>query len=345
MRKEQLDGLRLIAFLMVFFYHVGAWHPSRRFDYGQFGTDLFFALSGFLITRMLLLNSGRSLIEEIKTFYIRRTLRIFPLYYSYLTVLLLLHKLTHPFWCYFYAFNIGFHLYHWKNALGHLWTLSVEEQYYLVYPILLLFTPAKWRLLLIIGLLLGFEYYNWKLWPIDGLWYLLTPTRTALMWGSLAGFVDVKFAERRIKGGLLFGIGTAISLFFLAVTLGKIHLPWSIWVAYYPFQPMAFALMVWGLWRTESRLLLTLFTLAPVVYLGRISYGLYLFHASSFWLVRIIPGGERVDPALLVFSLSLLQAMLSWHFLEKPINELKDKFKFTSDAAKADQPVAPIPGE
>src|SRR6516162_9576720 len=201
MRKQQLDGLRLLAFLLVFFFHA-CWRQG--FLYGQFGTDLFFALSGFLITRLLLLNSGGSVLQEIRTFYARRTLRIFPVYYVYLAILFLNHRLNHAVWYVFYVFNFGFFIHKWRDCWGHLWTLSVEEQFYLFYPVLLLSTPPRWRLLTILILLASFEYCNSTLWDSQFRWYLLTPTRTALMWGALAGYIDVKCSQKWQKGGAIF---------------------------------------------------------------------------------------------------------------------------------------------
>ena len=105
-RKRQLDGLRFFAFLAVYFCHAFRSLPSPgRFDYGSYGVDLFFALSGFLITRMLLLNNVGSVLSELKTFYIRRTLRIFPVYYAYLTILVLLRHITEPLPYYLYVLN------------------------------------------------------------------------------------------------------------------------------------------------------------------------------------------------------------------------------------------------
>ena len=319
MRKQQLDGLRFLAFMIVFLFHGGQHHVASWFDYGKFGTDLFFALSGFLITRLLLENSGGSVFQEIRTFYARRTLRIFPLYYAYLAILFLSNNLKHAAWYFFYVFNIGYFLHDdWKGCVFHLWTLSVEEQYYLFYPMILLSTPPKWRLLMILVLLTACEIFTWKMWTTQsGPWYMLTPTRTPLMWGSLAAIIDLKFPQKWLKGGAIFAIGFAISLLFLYLDNWKIPLPWSYWAIYYPFQPMAFALVVWGLWRAESKILLAPFTLPPIAYLGKISYGLYIFHATNFhlrlWLMSFLPVVGQLDPMLFVFTLTVAQAAF-WCF-------------------------------
>jgi len=328
----------LLAFALVFWLHISQHHlVPIPCEYGRTGTDLFFALSGFLITRMLLINSGNSILQEIRTFYIRRTLRIFPLYYVYLAILFFCHMLSHAPWYFCYAFNIGWYIHDWRQGIwSHLWTLSVEEQYYLVYPIILLATPARWRFLTIVALLFGFTYCNWTM--RHHLFWLLTPTRTALIWGSLAAFLDVKFTLKWLKGGLIFAIGLAICLFFAYLEdFGQGMQPGvnfnSLFNSLYdPWQAIGFTLLVWGLWRAENKFLLAPFTAAPVVYLGKISYGLYVFHGSSFnlyyWLISLMPALGRIQPAVFVLLLTIAQAMISWHLLEKPMNDLKDRFVF-----------------
>src|SRR4051794_21139588 len=92
--KKQLDSVRFLAFAGVFLFHAN----EHKFAYGVMGVPLFFVLSGFLITRILVLNETSSLYENLRTFYLRRTLRIFPLYYAVLVVLFVLGKLSHPLW-------------------------------------------------------------------------------------------------------------------------------------------------------------------------------------------------------------------------------------------------------
>ena len=124
--RAQLDSVRFLAFLGVFVYHF----DDRTFAYGSLGVQLFFVLSGFLITRLLLLNESGDLRHDLGVFYARRTLRIFPLYYLVLLVLLLAGRLPHPWYHFLYLHNVWMFLepHQTPGPTGHFWSLSVEEQ-------------------------------------------------------------------------------------------------------------------------------------------------------------------------------------------------------------------------
>lgn len=165
-----LDGLRAIAVLMVLFAHFKEATPRRTwevFHQGGFGVYLFFVLSGFLITRILL--SEKSKPGYFRNFYARRTLRIFPLYYGVLAlqfwVLLplfptprILADAPYQGWLWAYGYNIltaikGHYLFasDWM-VLGHFWSLAVEEQFYLVWPFIVLALSRESLLKLCIGI-------------------------------------------------------------------------------------------------------------------------------------------------------------------------------------------------
>ena len=142
-RKEQLDGLRAFAILPVLYTHF--WNDDNWL--GSAGVFLFFVLSGYLITGILL--RSRTKPSALQNFYIRRFLRIAPIYYVTLGLACLIHLpgIRQTFlWHFFYLSNVLFTL---KNSwtspwyTAHLWTLSVEEQFYLVWPFLILFLPSK----------------------------------------------------------------------------------------------------------------------------------------------------------------------------------------------------------
>src|SRR5437588_9009399 len=161
-----LDGLRGLAILLVMGYHFGqdadgggtALGPflSPVFGVGYHGVDLFFVLSGFLITGILLDMKDRP--RYFRNFYIRRILRIFPLYYAVLFCLLVLLPLlvtppVFPFaeaqrrqaWLWLYASNI-YHAWtgHWRlTGFSHLWSLAVEEHFYLIWPVVIFFCRAR----------------------------------------------------------------------------------------------------------------------------------------------------------------------------------------------------------
>ena len=150
----QLDSLRTFAVLLVIIYH---WFPTgegiNRLPNGTIGVMVFFVISGFLITRILIENRNRietgqtRLVDTYRNFFIRRALRIFPLYYLAITVVLLAFPNTsdiddHPLYYYFYGYNILLHKTgNWADILSPFWTLGVEEQLYFVWPWIVLLTP------------------------------------------------------------------------------------------------------------------------------------------------------------------------------------------------------------
>ena len=178
---EGLDGIRALAAFLVIFTHWPNNFLSLKF--GWIGVNIFFVLSGFLITRILLQTKERPFKEYIGHFYYKRALRIFPLYYAFLIVgftlvLILTHfypwLLTMDYWkgAYYatthdypyyltYSYNIKMNLryfIHWPDSsnrfFGHLWSLSVEEQFYLIFPFIIYFASLKTLKRVIIGVLI-----------------------------------------------------------------------------------------------------------------------------------------------------------------------------------------------
>ena len=159
-----LDGLRGIAILLVMFYHFTQTYIYyfsgilyKCFDIGWCGVDLFFVLSGFLITGILF--DAKNDPHYFRGFYMRRVLRIFPLYYGFLFVLFVLVPLEHPFpslirqhiteqvWLWSYLTNFAYcfspQYFIQKLHLAHFWSLAVEEQFYLIWPAVILFLQPK----------------------------------------------------------------------------------------------------------------------------------------------------------------------------------------------------------
>ena len=148
-----LDGLRTIAVSLVLLLHFGL------VDFGWLGVQMFFVLSGYLITGGLLMLKMQqsSILHSLKVFYFRRALRIFPLYYFYLLIVLILglwifrnayyfqHVQQFFSWLYTYTYNLTKTLDYWQfNPLAnHFWSLCVEEQFYLLWPFFILFFNNK----------------------------------------------------------------------------------------------------------------------------------------------------------------------------------------------------------
>ena len=148
--SSRVDGLRFIAILMIFIHHF-AYYLGKYISPGFYGVNLFFVISGFLITSILLKDND----ENIKTAYIkfvgRRILRIFPIYYLMILVLVLLgtpkiwDALPHLF-TYTYNYYLG-RTGNWDQVFSLYWSLSVEEQFYLFFPVIVLIFRRRMKLL------------------------------------------------------------------------------------------------------------------------------------------------------------------------------------------------------
>lgn len=344
--RTQLDGLRCLAVMLVFVFHAYV----NRIGYlpigeglnlvliGSLGVQIFFVISGFLITRQLLTSETGDFMHDLRIFYIRRILRIFPLYYAVLILLTLTGYLLEPIWFYTFLFNYRAFQGDSGGPASVYWSLCIEEQFYLFIPFLLLKTPTRWRLHLLIAVLLMFFVIQYALDLRDPKYmkdyiYLLPESGHYLLWGCIAGYVD-RFCEQKNKSP------SETMLFVLGLLLTPILL---LMMAYFPrlefkyyrtplimLQSFGMSLLVLGLWRTQNKLLLGLFKFPPFAYLGKISYGFYLFHSYAFTLSQHIyvkyPQANAIDYVLGTFLLTFAAASLSWHFFESPINKLKRHF-------------------
>lgn len=156
---KSLDGIRAVAVLLVMAFHFG------YLGFGWLGVQVFFVLSGFLITQILYEQKTLPLGHYLKRFYWRRTLRIFPLYYGYLLLLALTFVLlgepddfgrTAPtLFTYTYNFTRMLPDDPGGGTLSHFWSLAVEEQFYLVWPLVIFAVPRRWFKRVLIGLIIG----------------------------------------------------------------------------------------------------------------------------------------------------------------------------------------------
>jgi len=347
---RQLDGLRALAVLFVCWHH---WTPRRYhlgFNWGGAGVDLFFVLSGFLITGILLgcrahLEAGRqSVAFTARRFYARRFLRIFPLYYAVLALasvaLTLDPALLLSLWT--YTFNL---VGAWRGALSgslvsHFWSLAVEEQFYLVWPWVILLAPRRALLPLVAGTILIGPLSRWILFergaPFDAMRMVTTSCLDLLAGGALVALLAERAGPARllasptgralgIVGALLFAWGTAIQ-----VRIGPEDSvsAWQVFLVYtrWPFYAWLVLAAAKGMGGIAGRLL----TLRPLLFVGRVSYGVYVFHAFALLLDRV---GLAALPPLarcaVYLPFTLAVAWLSWTFFEAPINALKDRFPYT----------------
>jgi peptidoglycan/LPS O-acetylase OafA/YrhL len=322
-----LDGVRAIAITMVMLFHLSGYmrFPSVA-HLGQTGVDLFFVLSGFLITGILL-KAPQHDWHEVKVFYIRRTLRIFPLYYAVLILLPLLGLHAAPvFWVYLQ--NISIALNHQPAGPNHFWSLAVEEQFYLVWPFLVLFMPRRFlqpALITMIVLaflsripiiLLGYSPFFFTLCRIDAL----------AVGGILALLLSSGRLHRlRIPLWIIAGLSSTI---IAAETIASAHTEAGLWIEVTKYTAFAFlyAAGMGLLLISNSQPLKGVLGSKPMRFIGRISYGLYVFHPFVFYYTFVgFPHLPPLAVGVLAVAFSFACALISWHVMEKPLVGLKDK--------------------
>jgi peptidoglycan/LPS O-acetylase OafA/YrhL len=367
-----LDGVRGIAVLMVLVFHSFVWkwrEPTGLFtdvfnriiSMGWSGVDLFFVLSGFLITGILWDAKGSD--TYFRSFYMRRILRIFPLYYGSLlvfTVILpaagvsgVLVPGASPWWWWTYTQNIlqafpgidGSY-----GALGYFWSLAIEEHFYLLWPLLMYWSSRRTALGLCVGCIVvawlsrGFFLLHGN----GSAAFCLTPCRIdALAIGALIALV-ARDELGRGPGWLL-----TMSRWLAAPVLAQLAVIVYVWpgqpfervmqLAGYPLLAILYGILVifaafaprgpramWGTRALEHPVL---------VFFGKYSYGMYVLHAAVYllmdpwiagWAFMQDWDGYLRNAVSLLVKLAVLvpAAMISWHLFEKQFLKLKRLFPY-----------------
>jgi peptidoglycan/LPS O-acetylase OafA/YrhL len=375
--NHALDGLRFFAFLLVFFFHAlqhspwGSW-PIIRF--GFLGVPIFFVLSGFLIGGILLdlkdkQRPGFGLGAKLKTFYIRRSLRIFPVYYLFIGVLALLwvtsgkpDPIARESFVWHLAYLTNFRSFfagmdHIRQ--GHFWSLAVEEHFYLLAPLVVLLARPRTLVALLAFVITAVASARYAIYSAGSArdFWVLSPMQFDLLGLGIATAI----IERRgrclgIDGRVLRWLGVASAVFFvLFIRRYYLGRP-GIGVWYATFGPLslgvATAALVLTLWQRPTWLVSRFFGLRPFAYFGHISYGLYLFHPNCLGYTEGYFGKYNLTNTFAGLAFTLGVAMLSWHVFEKPINDLKNRFAYSgkrrlaeprSETATSEPGAAPLP--
>ena len=348
---KPLDSLRGMAVLLVLLSH---WIPTPASQMGAFiGVNTFFVLSGFLISNILFLNrkkaeaAGYSKLIVLKNFFFRRALRIFPIYFLVVITLYLLGESRIPAINYdikyLLTFTINFHIYfvkHFGKYTAHFWSLAVEEQFYLVWPWLMLFLKRKYLpftilLFIITGSISEFFVQ-------DGFGYLITFTCLAAFGlGALLSWIYtnkphfLKKAFHFLNYLILVELGIGI-LFILGFQL--------------PALPLRTLLSLIALWviayivlnsNSDKKLKFSfLLNNRKLIFVGKISYGVYLYHiyipylTADFlnYLEITLPNSWKPYAFILyfisIFGITLFFSWLSWRFVEMPIMAFKKYFEY-----------------
>ncbi len=364
---EQLNGIRFIAVLLVLLDH---WLiPINPFSFlGHLGVVIFFVLSGFLITRILFQNADdcrqnhSSILVKIIRFMYRRSLRIFPIYFLLLLIGLVFSLSNFKnLWPYLVFYLPNFYIMTkatWLGIWDHLWSLAVEEQYYLVFPyFVLLLAPRKYPLLFILMLLVGlgtrFGFYAFassEMQEQNWMWWYVNPF-AALDCFGLGGILAYLFHYKQnyFQSVKFLKVGLIVSLIaFLAIlNLGELTIfqhanIWSIVFERISGAFFSFFLIALSI-RKDTWILSAFLKSKPVSYLGSISYGIYLYHnvvlnyyhdegnTIWFYLNKYLPNFhlELVNFTIYKFIISFLilvfLSSLSWFIIEQPINKYKNR--------------------
>jgi len=363
-----LDGVRGLAILMVMALHFlnsstaqGTLERAiaKVASYGSWGVDLFFVLSGFLITGILI--DAKSSARYFRNFYVRRTLRIFPLYYGVLLLLFvvlpalplpypggLAESASHQRWLWPYGVNFYVAAHNDWVALPyvtHFWSLAVEEHFYLFWPLVVLICPPKLFVRVCVALILTALGLRCAL-AFRGASYIelevLTPLRLdALCAGGLLAELTRRAGMERVARWSRPALVVAAGLVFLSSAAGtQTHgaLRDVVLALRVTFVALTFgALLVLSVAAARTSLLGRFFGSPVLRFFGKYSYGLYVFHGLvAFAMVDWKTEGaltRRVGShlgAMLIqgaggSALSLLIAVASYELFEKHFLRLKDR--------------------
>jgi peptidoglycan/LPS O-acetylase OafA/YrhL len=351
-----LDGLRGVAIVLVLLRHVGQDTPARHlggvviaaFNTGWLGVDVFFVLSGFLITGILLDARGDAAQPSdgyFLHFYARRALRIFPAYYLFLIATFFIGRPPMPYgtwWYWTYLTNVGFVLHDGPKGVwgtGHLWSLAVEEQFYLVWPAIIAWTPRRRLPAVCLAVILAAIALRVTLilqGAVDAANVLTPPRADTLAAGALLAIAlrsGPRTREAVARAAPAVGAVAIGALLVLFVTRQLVHITW---IGGLVLGSVAMTLLVTAcIARIQSGggggWIRRALEWGPLVSFGTYSYAIYLVQmplrgSIDYWL------GARLatHPALGVAAETVLLsasawciAWLSWRLVERPILSLK----------------------
>ena len=363
-----LDGLRAIAFLMIFGFH------TDHLPFGWLGVQMFFVISGYLITGILLrMREKLPPWEYFLKFYGRRFFRIFPLYYFYLLLIFILsiwaisisfkpkmmHVVVDQIWyavLYVYNFYSTLRGFNSSPFLDHLWSLSVEEQFYIIWPLLIFFINEKHlKKLFLAGIIAGpvfrfliFLIYrsgyieSFRALPIYTLpfshvdafalgayitRFSIPNARKQLIYLSFAvpviGFITQFMANGNFEPFMTLGYQDSMPDAYQYI--------WAYTLLNYLFVVLLYCVVY-------EKMFVRFLDLPPLQYLGKISYGLYIYHfpiayffpaglfVSLFHGFGVSKEGGALITLFMVFAVTIAVASLSYYALEKPFLKMKDRY-------------------
>ncbi len=348
----ELDGLRFFAFFLVFIHHQELFSEipvlSTIRDNGWMGVDLFFTLSAFLFTKLLIAEHLKTKVINFKRFYLRRVFRIFPIYFLFVgfSIAFFLFKNgivtdfveTRIIGLFTFTDNIMAALYRHKTLpfISHLWTISYEEQFYLFIPGIIYFlvrASRKMKIAFALTILIIFNVIRAvmivKQIPHPAIYVLPVTHFESIILGIVIGFGGFDFLLKKFNP-LILGLAGAM-LFTIACLLPKID-NISFWlIGTYSCVGLSTALVLFSV--SSSEFLKRFFTQKLFVFLGKRSYGLYVYYlfGNSVATYLIIHYPMLPSNALAAFMYSLTVtitiAVISYKVVETPFLKLKKKYE------------------
>jgi peptidoglycan/LPS O-acetylase OafA/YrhL len=354
---EALDGLRGVAILVVVcshlrsivsddpnFYELTPWDiVNQILSRGFLGVDLFFVLSGFLISSLLLKIDFRGSKHPLRTFYIHRFLRLFPALFALLLASFIVSYFekyplsdqwatTWPALLFVSNWNFQWNFFHFQTDLVHLWSLSVEEQFYIFWPLILLslrlIRLPRWLYFFILS-----GAITWVCIHRIGLWnsgksyvflYSQTDSRIdSILVGCLFAFIYryINFSVTKVKWMGFIACAIALPFSYQFADYSKPLL----YKGGFTFIALLFGVGILACATSES-VASKILRLKVLKNLGRISYGLYLWHMLIFRISeRHFSFGSNSFRILMTTGFTLIIAQFSWQFIEQPFIKLKNR--------------------
>lgn len=353
------DGLRAFSIILVLLTHLGVFDSFRGGYFfenrmypvfsGVTGVTVFFTLSGFLITRILFAERLATGSINLKNFYMRRFLRLLPpllIFYTAIAILMYTGAIYATgkgfLLSFFYLYNFVFYQYY-TPELGHTWSLAVEEQFYLLWPLVLFYCNTRKALLIAFGVITvcALAWYmpdfvvGWPghYHPFKSLYnfkYGFIPAAAPIMAGCIAGIISLQYTKQAAQAIKKYRFVVLIKC--LALYTSTLWMPAALLPICYILQAVSAAMFILWLFFNQDGFICKLLELKPAAYLGKISYSLYVY--QGLFLTTGTGGTLFIQqfPQNLIFS--LLCAVISYEFLEKRIARYRNSFRMAGNAGK-----------
>lgn len=331
----QLDGLRFLAVLSVMVGHWVNLNQAIKITLGSAGVNLFFVLSGFLISVILLKNKDTGIRPSLLLFrfYIRRFLRIFPLYYLVIIAGIVLYidgARGYFFWLVTYTVNYIIGL---ENGSGgrftHLWSLAVEEQFYIIFPLLIIVTPKRHYLKVfytLISIAIISRFYIYWIAEDRAFWISYTFTPCCFDSFAIGAILSHLYLYDRYKLKSIlqhrFYFFAALASYFICSYFEMFQITRTVF--------SVFCFWVVGVAATGQfrGIMKAYLENNAAIYLGKITYGLYVYHYFMPWVFQSLRIRDHWYNPMLYFISTVAAASLSWHLFESPLNNLKKYFEY-----------------